>query len=617
MSNSRAQIILNSRHRLATNATCRRLVAGLIGLWLTWPLILSIAHADEIRFSGVGRGATTAEALDQAYEVALRDFLMREFPTQVEVAEQFVHTLSGPRARGGTSVRSADVQIKGVRIIESRVRAEGQVQIAEVTYGISRRLFETARRTAAMKASVPLAQRLRENRDDIDEDPHRASLVVETEPPGALVHIKDLGFSVPTPTRLPHFLSPGRVQIRIDHPEYEPIEETHEVHAGQSLEIRRTLKRAQVTVKFESEPEGATIWINGTKRGRTPVFHTHRLGQDLRVELTHPQADPYEQNFVITREPPLQLIKVKMQYKPTYVHLLAPPRPAGRYFLKKTFSSATLTLNQPQELPAGTSEFCFQADRDRQAEDQELLKSTRCGSNCCQSVDLKPGLINYVSFHELQTPKLVSPASRIVQASTGTQIDALAVKPPPTPAPPSQLSSSLQSSSGGGRWEDFVNPEPHFHSRFLLTYEDTFTPIRNFDLLGYGLEVEWRPVRIFHFAGAAGGLDSNSRVNDHDVGPKNGVFIEGGFGLHTPRFSLAGTEHTLSVTWKRFERRGEFQLPDLVKWQQVGSADSLQWQILDEDCAWSLAVQANSPSESRGLIGRDSKQWRGGWGCSW
>lgn len=562
------------------------------------------ARADDaVRFEGTGRGGTEAQALAQAYQVALRDLLMREFPARIEVAEHFLHTLSGPVARGGVSIESPPVELKGMRLVKSHIHKERDEFIAHATYVIPRRLFETARSAALLKARQPtesvLQKSLRENLD-----PHRADLSVETSPPGALVSLKEMGFTLPSPVNLQQFVEPGQITLRIDHPEYEPLEEVHEVQAGGRIAIQRTLKRAQVQLKLMSVPKGATIWINGKKQGQTPAVYTHRVGESLRVELQHPQTEAFETELSITREPEFQMLEFQMKYKPTYLQILAPARPTGRFYMRRGFSTVTLKPQEPIAIEPGDREICFETASGSSGD----TPATRCGNRCCQNIIIQPGQMNYVSFHEQLSPPVLSPTLRQIDASGGERA-------PRSPAPSTTPIAAASSEDDLSTW--LLSRDEWLRLNLVMTYESKINPHLNLDLTGLGMEFEIQPFSIAYVATSLGGLSSNAKVSEKNVGPENSRFIDWGGGLRTPDFNFLGRASFIAYEWRGVQRYGDYYLPHRVNWSQTGQMQGFRWFSEMDDWHWSMSALTFTPHESRGLLGHPTTQWRISVGGSW
>jgi hypothetical protein len=96
-----------------------------------------------------------------------------------------------------------------------------------------------------------------------------AALVVTTEPPGATVAVDDTG-GKPSPT-VARSLAPGRHQVHISKRGWLDVDRTVDLPAGQATTLEVTLERPRYTMKIASQPAGASVTVDGSERGRTPL----------------------------------------------------------------------------------------------------------------------------------------------------------------------------------------------------------------------------------------------------------------------------------------------------------------------------------------------------------
>lgn len=100
--------------------------------------------------------------------------------------------------------------------------------------------------------------------------PSQATLAIESDPREADVYI-DGRFQGTTPLRVQS--QPGRRTIRIERSGYRTYESTIRLSPGESRRIDASLERARRTgtVRFESSPTGADVYVDGTFEGTTPI----------------------------------------------------------------------------------------------------------------------------------------------------------------------------------------------------------------------------------------------------------------------------------------------------------------------------------------------------------
>ena len=117
--------------------------------------------------------------------------------------------------------------------------------------------------------------------------PSQATLAVESDPSGADVYL-DGSFQGTTPLRFTS--QPGRRTIRIERSGYETYQTTVRLSPGESRRIDPDLQRIRRTgsVRFESSPSGAEVYVNGSYQGTTPIGSTvlDAGSYEVRFELS-------------------------------------------------------------------------------------------------------------------------------------------------------------------------------------------------------------------------------------------------------------------------------------------------------------------------------------------
>lgn len=98
--------------------------------------------------------------------------------------------------------------------------------------------------------------------------PTTASLMVDSDPPGAVVLIDKKRFVAPYSSQK---MEPGAYRVKVHKQGYKPHIQVANLEAGGSLTIKATLKPASGGLSFKSEPEGAKVFINGQPKGKAPL----------------------------------------------------------------------------------------------------------------------------------------------------------------------------------------------------------------------------------------------------------------------------------------------------------------------------------------------------------
>ncbi len=100
--------------------------------------------------------------------------------------------------------------------------------------------------------------------------PNWADIAIPTEPPGAAVAVDGADTGLRTPGPVP--ILAGERRVRVALPGYQPWTDILHVVAGQPDELPVVkLKPAAVSLRVASEPPGATITIDGSYAGETPL----------------------------------------------------------------------------------------------------------------------------------------------------------------------------------------------------------------------------------------------------------------------------------------------------------------------------------------------------------
>lgn len=351
----------------------------------------------EVReFSGSGSGATEDAALSDAYKNALTLLIREEFEVSYSVREEIQATES-------TLVRSSrliselgEIELSGVRVAKSKVEPDPKGGFrADATYSVPRSDLELAK---ARSRTLKLSGRASSVRGAVERtvigsaNIHRANLIVETNPPGAMVTLPD-GLALPTPFHIRGAIEPGESVIQIDHPDHDPKTVRFIAKAGGTVTIHEKLSRAEVWFKVETDPPGAAVEIGGVKRGQSPVSMKVQAGTTLDIAVEHPDTQPSRRQIKVFRSPVSQTVKFKLTYKPTYIQIIA-PNIAGRFTVKKGSRRTEVPRAQAIQLDPEQIKVCFEPLS------KEVARSTQCGAECCRTVDLKPGQLNMIGFHK-------------------------------------------------------------------------------------------------------------------------------------------------------------------------------------------------------------------------
>jgi hypothetical protein len=122
----------------------------------------------------------------------------------------------------------------------------------------------------------------------------QTTLSVKRKPQDAQLKID--GVSVPG--TLPLSVSVGQeVKVQVSRNGYQTMERLIKIDRTEPRVIHVQLKATEGSIFFESRPPG-TVWLNGFRRGRTPVtLRALNVNETWRVQITATGYQPYEKTL--------------------------------------------------------------------------------------------------------------------------------------------------------------------------------------------------------------------------------------------------------------------------------------------------------------------------------
>lgn len=161
----------------------------------------------------------------------------------------------------------------------------------------------------------------------IQADAFKGVLEVTTKPSGAVVYIDGERFGK-TPLRLIGQLEAGQHQLRIDHVEYEAVDERITAFPNVTTNVHKTLVKASGKVNIITEPYGASLIIDGRPAGLTPLpGWIVEAGVKHRLEVSHPEAEKYVREFEVERGGTANL-QITLPLKPAALTVFTTPADA-------------------------------------------------------------------------------------------------------------------------------------------------------------------------------------------------------------------------------------------------------------------------------------------------
>jgi hypothetical protein len=157
-------------------------------------------------------------------------------------------------------------------------------------------------------------------RADADKNVTGAAITVDGEPKGKV------------PAVFPAV--GGRRKIEITQPGFEPFSQLIDVVDSQTVLVMPVLVAAVVVkgkLVIDADVDGAEVWIDGTKRGITPLVVDDLPAKTYDVEVKKASATPWKQMVVVGKGQTLvrATLAASMPKTPTHGVLLFASKPAG------------------------------------------------------------------------------------------------------------------------------------------------------------------------------------------------------------------------------------------------------------------------------------------------
>tara|TARA_R110002110_G_scaffold405241_1_gene624251 strand:+ start:86561 stop:88639 length:2079 start_codon:yes stop_codon:yes gene_type:complete len=97
-----------------------------------------------------------------------------------------------------------------------------------------------------------------------------------------------------------YLLRPGNYEVRATAPGYHPLQTTVTVNQQDNQQLELVLQALPGSVTFNSEPEGATVSVDGVELGQTPLSNVALEAGEYTVSLQRPRYLPLEHQLLVT-----------------------------------------------------------------------------------------------------------------------------------------------------------------------------------------------------------------------------------------------------------------------------------------------------------------------------
>ena len=299
---------------------CTGTAEGALPAWLKAP-----PKEDSLYRYYVGRSnpaPSQAEAFKQAYQDAIESAIKENFGYSLEINKSSYQ--SAEKANLSEKVREQfrQVEVHGFEL-QDQYFAEGRDATMEAFTLFRYSKLEIRRernRLDALKEGEPVRSfsELKGRSQGIG-----ATLTVVTKPSNASIYIDGEAYGK-SDAKIRN-LSAGLHKLKLDHDNYEPVEEEVNLTPGAELRVEEHLQLSKGQVKITSSLPSALITLNGKIVGTTPTeFLSVNAGEEFVIRAEHPEAELMLQKIEVSRNEKRE-VSLQLQPKPSFVALLSKP----------------------------------------------------------------------------------------------------------------------------------------------------------------------------------------------------------------------------------------------------------------------------------------------------
>ncbi len=246
----------------------------------------------------VGRGI--AELETQAFQDATRDAMdaaIREnFGVVTSISVANYESLSALVADKRTSESSGKVRLESFEKVDSHVvRARDLVRVY-LLFRYTKIAVEAEKARLAGDAN-----NIQEIESISGPSSTGTELMVHTTPAGAEVFIDDVRWGL-SPILIRGSLGAGVHKLKIDHSDFETVEESLILAKSGSRQISKILQPATAKLTVNTTPEFARVEINGVRTGKAPIKEmTLPAGKKVIVEAIFDEKNSVARSLILTK----------------------------------------------------------------------------------------------------------------------------------------------------------------------------------------------------------------------------------------------------------------------------------------------------------------------------
>ena len=266
------------------------------------------ANAENYIALGYSDNSSKQLAQEDACNDARRELIGYVFGAAYQIDQNMVRSIGVLEYSTNVSESSAEVIIRGATIETSRNAGTTKCVI---TYPINEANLEKERLKSIKNLKSAQFTEIGDSNDI-----RGGALEILSIPEDADVYVDNLRWGI-TPLRLNGQLSVGSHLIRIEKDDYDPIELKKKIGAVATTRVEVILKRATGKLRIKSDPEGATVHIDGQPVGYTPAgFLPILAGQQANIKVTDPDTYSTTQTVSLDRNEQ-KTVTIELQPKPS------------------------------------------------------------------------------------------------------------------------------------------------------------------------------------------------------------------------------------------------------------------------------------------------------------
>ena len=273
----------------------------------------------------VGRSSpapSQADAFKQAYQDAVEGAIKENFGYSLEINKSSYQDTEKANLSEKVREQFRQVEVHGFELQEQFFSESKDTTVEAFTlFRYSKLEIKKEReRLDGLKDSTPIRSfsELKGHSQGIG-----AALSVITKPSNASIFIDGEAYGK-TDAKIRN-LSAGQHKLKIEHDNYEPVEEVVNLTPGAELRVVEHLQLSKGQVRVTSSLPNALISVNGKVVGTTPTdFIAVNAGEEVVIRAEHPEAELMLQKLEVSRNESREVL-LHLLPKPSFITLTSKP----------------------------------------------------------------------------------------------------------------------------------------------------------------------------------------------------------------------------------------------------------------------------------------------------